>query len=185
VALLIGGMVAVVLAPGQSDLMRVHFWSVALHGLTWLGNGVGSFNVVHVLYRGSVVRAGNVHNDFIQLIFEFGLVGLVPIGILVAGLRRVNATDWAVLVAFAVLGLVYFPLWSAVPAFIGCAVAGHLLRRDDPAGRVLGGGRPGVMAWGADQRRGFNVVGGRDISPIERPAVAGELTSLSIKGKAS
>lgn len=178
VVLIVVGVAAVGAIGGQTDLMRLHFWVVALKNLTLFGNGVGSFNVVHVAYHEKIIHAENVHNDYLQLAFEFGIMAMVPVGILAAGLWQRRATDWPVLVGFAALGAFFFPLWCPVPAFIGCVVAGNILRGHDPLRGLLDRWRFGVLFWGEGVgfrlypiRRGY-------IPPFERFTEPHEISAV-------
>lgn len=177
--LVAAGAVVIAMAGGESDLMRLHFWMVALKNLELLGNGVDSFNVVHVLYHGKVIRAENVHNDYIQLIFLYGIAGIIPLVILGAALWRRHAVDWPVLVGFATMALFYFPFWCPIPAFLGCAVAGSILRGHDPLRWVLGDGRSGVLSRGGDEKRGFGLARGGDIPAFEHLAENGICQPMS------
>lgn len=130
----------------EDDGLRLTIWRVAYDNLSWLGLGPGTFVNVLVSFAGKIHRPEFTHNDYLQLWFEFGL-GAIPLYCIVAwSLTRTSSQDWPVLVAFAVLGLFWFPLYSPIPAFIGCVVAGHLVRDR----HVLRGdgvrGRPDVVS---------------------------------------
>lgn len=142
----IGGAL-IYLHQGSSDFLRLQFWQMALHNLTVFGHGVGSFNSIYTWYDGRPFHPENVHNDYLQLLFEFGIFGLIPVIGLAFALGRTEAKDWPVLVAIAALGLVYFPLWSPIPAFIGCAVAGHILRYYGAGVGVQRRGRSDFISW--------------------------------------
>ncbi len=145
VALLVFVGAMVFLSHTDSDLMRFQIWSIAASNLTWLGNGVGSFNSVYMWYKDAAFHPEYAHNDYLQMVFEFGVAGLVPIGLLAAALYGTGAKDWIVLFSFAVLALFYFPFWTPITAFIGCAVAGHILRYYGHEFSMFDRGRYGVI----------------------------------------
>lgn len=132
---------------GPSDVERLQSWSVALHNITPFGLGTGSFEQVIYAAQGVVVHPEFVHNDYLQLAFEYGVGAIPALAILVAALRCSYRRYWPVLVGFCTLGLFYFPLYCAPLAFIGAVAAGHVLRRDDRARVPRYRGRPPVMAW--------------------------------------
>jgi O-antigen ligase len=98
--LIIGIFTAVVLVGGESVLSRfvgtvntddpttgrAHFWSVTLdiikaHPL--IGTGLGAFGVVYTRYdtRNGLFRLEQVHNDYLQVLSDAGIIGAV-IGVL-------------------------------------------------------------------------------------------------------
>ena len=132
--IIIVGCAAFILIPDPSNLRRIEFWAVAVHYLTVFGNGAGAFNSVYLAQGNTLTHAEYIHNDYLELVYSYGIIGLAPIGVLAAALRKTDAVDWSALVGFAALGLFYFPMETPIPAFIGCVVAGHLLRGSDPVG---------------------------------------------------
>lgn len=132
---------------GRSDSLRLQEWSIAAHGLTLSGFGAGAFG--QVIYRtpAAVVHPEFVHNDYLQLAFEYGLGSLFLFPIMAAALANTGARTWPVFAAFCTLGLFYFPLYTAPLAFTGAVAAGHILRRH--GGVQLSGcySRSDLMAW--------------------------------------
>lgn len=165
VLLILGGGVFFYATVGSSDLLRLEFWSIAVHHLTWFGHGVGSFNAIYVTTGpNTLTHAENVHNDYLQLAFEFGIEAIGVYWVIAAALSRTGARDWPVMVGFATFGLFYFPLWSAIPAFIGCVVAGHILRGYDPLRNMLGDWRFLVIPWNPAEKP-FAYSAGSDYFP--------------------
>ena len=121
-----------------SNTLRLQIWSVAYAKLTPLGWGIGSFyDIWYQTGDHSLIHPEFVHNDYLQLAFEFGW-GALPAYILWAGvLLRVQAPTWPIAVGFATCMAFYFPLSCPLVAFIGCVVAGHLLREPHEL-RVVG-----------------------------------------------
>lgn len=82
---------------------RVHFWTVTLdiirdHPL--LGTGLGSFGIAYTQYntRGGALRVEQVHNDYLQILSDAGIVGaLVGLFFIVTlfrlGLTRAGSED--------------------------------------------------------------------------------------------
>ena len=117
--------------PFESDFIRVQIWRVAFNDLTLFGHGPGSFLNVLFLTNKSLVHPEYVHNDLLQLGYEYGGASLLVFAIGAVALSRTDALDWPVLVAFCALGLFSFPLYTPIPAFLGACVAGRLAREWD------------------------------------------------------
>lgn len=133
--LLLAALLVFTFYPPSSDVLRLMIWRMAYQNLSWFGLGPGTFIHVWLEYQGATYRPEFAHNDYLQLWFEFGLGALAIYCILAWSLlgtssagSRLRCPDWPVLVAFSSLGLFWFPLYSPIPAFIGCVVAGHLVR---------------------------------------------------------
>lgn len=112
----------------SSDAMRVSIWSAALQNLGWVGWGPGSFFSWVVPYGNSTVFPEYAHNDALQLVFEYGVVAALPIGIFAFVLTRTSEREWPLLVAFVVMGCYSMPLWVPVASFLACAAAGRVVR---------------------------------------------------------
>lgn len=111
-----------------SDASRLDLWSAALGGLRMFGNGGNTFAEVVVVNDGKLLRSEFVHNDYLQLIFEYG-IGSAPWFLFVIwGILQRREKYWPVFIAFAAFGLFWFPLFSPIPAFIGFVVAGNISR---------------------------------------------------------
>ncbi|MDZ4253544.1 MAG: hypothetical protein U1A72_13335 [Sulfuritalea sp.] len=118
---------------------RLALWSVTLQNLTLFGHGIGSFTAAFPAFAAAspvpvpdgvfrfALDPGSAHNDLIQLASDTGVAALLLAAVVIAALR--NGSDEAphlVLVAFAGLALVAFPLYSPVQAFVGALCAGYL-----------------------------------------------------------
>lgn len=130
VLLLVMAVAAVALRlMGAADGLRLQVWHVAMSQMSMFGLGAGSF--VDIVYPGSdgaMIRPEYAHNDYLQLAAEYG-IGAVPVALIWArGLGAREARDWPVMVGFAVLATFTYPLYVASLAFMGAALAGHLLR---------------------------------------------------------
>lgn len=115
---------------GDSDIQRLRIWGIALHGLTALGWGPDSFNDIFAIIPDAqgrqMVHLEFAHNDYLQLLFEFGIGALPLFAILACCLTRTQHSEWPALFALAVAATFFFPLYCPTTAFILCAVAGHI-----------------------------------------------------------
>ena len=112
---------------GTSDLDRIMIWSVAWHDLQWFGHGPGSF--ANVLFQASdgLHYPGHVHNDYLQLAYEFGIWAAPAYLIYAAALIHTESPYWPAFAGFAAAGVFFFPLYTPVTAIIGAVLAGHIL----------------------------------------------------------
>ncbi len=113
---------------GASDVERWRIWLAAYGDLTWFGNGVGSFASQMYWDQGKVLYPEFVHNDALQLVYEYGIAAIVPAVIFAFVLLQTQAREWPVVLAFVVMGLFSFPLYMPVTAFIGLLVTGRIVR---------------------------------------------------------
>jgi hypothetical protein len=87
--------------------------------------------------------AAHVHNDYLEMAYELGMVGLVIFMLSLASLPRVGAEYFAG-AAFAVIALVSFPSHNPASAFLAAFLIGRLcgdrdlvLRRAHPFGDLF------------------------------------------------
>jgi O-antigen ligase len=129
VVLAVAGTAAMISA-GMSDQLRLATWKFAFENLTWFGAGAGAF--AQVVFPNSagdgIVYPGHVHNDYLELAFEYGLFATIPLAVIAAALCRIHEPSWPVFAGYAALSAFYFPLYCAPLAFVGVTLAGHLLR---------------------------------------------------------
>ena len=112
----------------SSNTLRLQIWGVAYAGLSAQGWGVGSFYDIWYQAKGILIHPEFVHNDYLQLVFEFGWGSIPAFAVLFGALTRTRSAGWPVAVGFATCAAFYFPLSCPLIAFIGCVVTGHLLR---------------------------------------------------------
>ena len=114
----------------ESDAQRLQIWQVAWNGLRWLGWSAGGFSDIYYydIVRKSAVYPEFVHNDYLQLAFDFGIGAVFPILLFGIALVQSLRPDWIVLFAIALFGTFWFPLQAPLTAFIAFVVAGHLTR---------------------------------------------------------
>jgi hypothetical protein len=115
---------------GSEDL-RLAMWKDTWGGLTLFGHGPGSFFALYPKFAVHTdtmfTRPESAHNDFLELVFEFG-VGAIPIfTILVWGIVQSKAERY-ILVAFAVVALVSFPRAIPTEGLLGMVALGSVLR---------------------------------------------------------
>ena len=142
-----------------SDAVRMTIWNAAAHNLTWLGLGPGSFFSWAWPYNGSILYPEYAHNDALQLAFEYGIAAVLPIGIFGFVLTRTAEREWPVVVAFLVAGCYSMPLWVPVASFLGCVVAGRVVRGWALARRDSDGSGSDVLSWFALRRRHAGTAG--------------------------
>lgn len=115
----------------QTVAERFEIWRDTIAGLTWMGRGLGSYFVAypeHASLKDMLVdRPAHAHNDFLELLFELGPLGLgLFVALLLACLRAPRLTERAVLATFIVEACFAFPLHFPVTGFVAALAAGHL-----------------------------------------------------------
>lgn len=111
-----------------SNSVRIRLWWEALGYLSWFGNGVGAVESVFLSVGGRLYSPEYLHNEYLEFIFHYGLVAIVPIGIMLGlGLNRLRE-EWYPYVCFLFLALFSFPLHIAPMAFAVGICAGYLSR---------------------------------------------------------
>jgi hypothetical protein len=116
-ALLIGATVLAFFGV-SSSLQRLELWSDAIQHTTLLGLGPNSF------YPS---RASHVHNDYLELIYEYGIGSVFLATCLYLSVESSHAAR-PVLLVVGTIALFSFPLHYPVTAFVATVVAGHLAR---------------------------------------------------------
>lgn len=112
---------------GGSDPIRWVIWQAIGTHLNWSGSGAGSTMSIFLLTN-QIFHIEHAHNDYLQLIFEYG-IGTVPL-ILFAYLllEHRHATTWPAYVCCLILSVYFWTLESPVTAFPFAIVAGALAR---------------------------------------------------------
>jgi O-antigen ligase len=116
---------------------RLGLYQDAIHGLTWLGHGIGSFwtdyaplsNTVDIFLE----RPEHLHNDWLEVIFEQGAIGALAIGLLwawrgIACYRGRPTVGDYICLGFVSEAIVGFPLHNPCTAFLAALCLGHLAR---------------------------------------------------------
>lgn len=99
-------------------LQRLALWQDAVQNLSWLGNG--SYDYSTVTYRDP-----HLHNDWLQLVYELGVVGLIPLAAILAANRNPQAVPFVA--ALLVIGSFGFPLQMPATAWFAAFIIGHSL----------------------------------------------------------
>lgn len=109
---------------------RMAIWSDSVRGLTLFGHGVGSYEILLPFYAHDLdtvkVIPRYAHNDYLHLLFEFGIgcVFLIPF----ISLIKNNNNEKYILCSVAVIAMFSFPLHIPMSAFMFFLVAGHVAR---------------------------------------------------------
>lgn len=111
---------------------RWSYYTDTARQLTFFGHGLGSFNGLFPSFASSdtlAVRTDHVHNDYLEAVFEIGIVAVFIWWALFAVLARaVDSPERTVLIAVAVEMLFAFPLHLPCTAFLAALCLGHLCR---------------------------------------------------------
>jgi hypothetical protein len=127
---------------------RFNVWRDVLPNLTVLGHGIGSFahdfSALQVHTNALKIRFDHPHSEPLQIIYEFGAVGVLLIALLIRRLGRLEPdAAWYALAVFLVEGCFAFPLYLPLTGFLAALCAGQLshagaaLRWDIHAGRRI------------------------------------------------
>jgi len=107
-------------------LQRLSLWHDAIQNFHWLGSGAYDYSTIQY-------REPNLHNDWLQLIYEFGIVGLIPL--IVVFMAGGNGLPFAV--ALLVIGSFGFPLQMPATAWFAAFMLGHFVGCGHDAGRSV------------------------------------------------
>lgn len=122
------------LPQSHSTDIRLTIWKTALEHLTFFGHGFGSFQSMYVLLftytEIPLGRPEHAHNEFINLIFELGVPGVIAAFVMVgAAWRGGSALERSVMGAIAAISVFSFPLHLPVAGFLAALVAGRACAR--------------------------------------------------------
>ena len=109
---------------------RVAIWENTIDGFTWLGRGPGSFIITYPVFASrtdtATSREEDAHNDYLQLIYQYGLGTILLFPILFWGLLGPLVPERYVFIAFSVICAFNFPLALPATGFLGAFVLGRL-----------------------------------------------------------
>lgn len=132
---------------------RIAIYIDTFRGLTFFGNGAGSYELMFpshaTLVDTTIARPRYAHNDLLHLVYEFGVGTLLLIS-LIWNVLNVDRDERVILYGFGVISLFAFPLFIPMLAFIACLVAGHLTRYNASYGNT------------SDYRRSMVFVGNKE-----------------------
>jgi O-antigen ligase len=115
----------------SSSVERLQIWHSAINGVSLFGHGIGSFWSSFPsfdLRPTAFTHPEHAHNEFLNVAFELGLVGLVLLCGFCATLAGPLDTARLVLIALLVESIFEFPLHEPTTAFLGMVAAGHAVR---------------------------------------------------------
>jgi len=125
-----------------SDALRMSIWNTAWANLKWLGWGPGVFYTIAMPQDGSYsFYPEYVHNDALQLAFEYGIGAALLLPVFGYALWRTDVKEWPIVLAFAVAGCYSMPLFMPVTSFLALAAVGRVLRVHGLARGYGGSGR--------------------------------------------
>ncbi len=128
---------AALVAHDSADDFRWLVWRVLYHFLDFWGHGPGAIEAVLIHYKGQYYAPMYAHNEFLDIVYQYGVGAIPAIAILLAPATLVASRVWPCYLAFLICCLLSFPLHCPPLAFIGMVVAGHIARDWSWAG-VLG-----------------------------------------------
>lgn len=111
---------------------RGRIWLDTINAVTWTGAGTGSFRVNFPSFAVAEStlreRPDHAHNDFLEIAYEQGLIGMALIAPFIFGLVRKSKEYGGVFVAsLMVLCLLNFPLHLPATALYAALFIGHIL----------------------------------------------------------
>lgn len=123
------GVALLIDTPSAQD--RLDIWTDTLRGVTFLGNGIGSFYAMFPAEAISsnviAIRPEQAHNDFLQVLFELGAPGTILIAALAAAAFRKDLSPERLLLVFVLAsGAFAFPMHMPLTAFVAALAAGRL-----------------------------------------------------------
>lgn len=113
---------------GETLSQRFAFWYEAVPRLALFGNG--SYDELF-----NFGRATQLHNDWLQLVYELGLFGLIPLAVVLAACWNSQAVPFVA--ALLIIGFFGFPLQMPATAWFAAFVIGHSLGVSDIKRRVV------------------------------------------------
>lgn len=169
---------------------RALIWQSAWDGRTFFGWGTGSFWSVYPhfdLRIGATANPEQAHNEFITILFELGIPGLVAFLLFCATLSGPLDTARLILIALLVESCFAFPLHMPATGFLGMVAAGYAVRSRYLLGDLVGAGRGHGDPRGDDARvrrlYGLARQGGADHAL--RPSLSGISPAAHTRGKAT
>lgn len=111
--------VAYSLYPNSSDLQRLQIWRAAWINLTLWGHGPDSFLNMYIAGPAGAVQPQFVHNDYLQTVFEYGVLALIPFTAIAYAAAHTSARDWPTLITFLFMATFSFPMHMPLILAIG------------------------------------------------------------------
>lgn len=145
------GVVGWLHKPNESSITeRRAIWLDTIDGLSPLGHGAGSFFILYPEFAKRtdtmLTRPEQAHNDYLELIFEFG-IGTIPLAILFVISWLAIGPSRYLWLAFCVIAFVSFPRSIPVEGFLGLSALGALCRGWRVAWIERARLRPAIWPW--------------------------------------
>lgn len=132
VVMLCCGIIALrfIILNDSSIDQRVGIWLDTINGLSFWGNGIGSFYSKYPLFAVYTdtlkERPDHAHNDLLEIVYELGVGAVFAVAFLWSVFRVKAPTERAIILAFCVISCFGFPLYMPATAAIfffasGCA----------------------------------------------------------------
>lgn len=135
---------------------RIALWSDTASGLTPFGHGAGSFFMLYPKYALRTdtmsTRPEDPHNDYLGLIFQYGIGGL-PLFLIFGMALFAEGSSRLVLLAFGLIAFVSFPIRIPIEGLVGMVALGRLCRSSSVDGWVSLRWRQARDAWQRRTRR--------------------------------
>jgi len=141
------GLLFFLVPLSPSDEQRLYIWSIAYNNLQFFGWGPGAFTTIYSVWHDQPLFPEHVHNDILELIFDYGILATIPIGLFAWALTRTQSAEWPIILTFVVMGFYSFPFWMPITSFIAFVAAGHMLRDWALDGSIRNGGRFDLLLW--------------------------------------
>lgn len=120
------------LKPFSSLTERVAIWGNTIDGLTWFGRGPGSFVITYPVFATRTdtlaSREEDAHNDFLQLVYQYGVGTALLLPLLAVGLFGPLGPERYLFIGFCVIAMFNFPLEIPLEGFLGAFALGRLWR---------------------------------------------------------
>jgi hypothetical protein len=122
--------------PLETLSYRWQIWESTIHGFTWLGRGAGSYILTGPVFatfhtEDIPAREENAHNDFLQLIYQYGLGTVLLLPIFLVALIGPLGPERYLFIAFCIIAFFNFPLAIPTEGFLGAFAMGRLWRDRD------------------------------------------------------
>lgn len=138
---------------------RIAIWRDTIDGMTWKGNGIGSFYSEYqrdaTRLNTLVERPDQAHSEPLQYAFELGAGSVFLFAAMLYALGGRLELERIVLIAVLVEGLFAFPFHMPVTGFVGALVAGRLSGARYHARRVVGDSGERDDAYSANDAGGI------------------------------
>lgn len=139
---------------------RWDIWRATVGGFSWFGNGAGSYRGLFPHFAHDLDTMStwplHAHNDLLELVFEYGIFAAVPVALGIRCLISESPMRYVV-GAFAIFGLVGFPLYMPATCMLAGLAVGACLRCRVHPGISVHARRVRAHDWPARWRndRGF------------------------------